>query len=553
MRYDGLRLIPLGGLGEIGLNMMVLEYRDDLIVIDAGLMFPEDYMLGIDMVIPDITYLRRHIDKVRAIILTHGHEDHIGALPFILKELKVPVYGTPFTLALVAEKLQEHEGIGKVNFKRVRPRDQVEIGPFQVEFIRTCHSIVDGTGLAITTPVGVVIHTGDFKIDQAPAGGELTDLRKFAEYGERGVLVLLSDSTNAEREGYTLSEREIGQRLDEIIRVSPGRVIVALFASNIQRMQEVMDTAVKYGRKVAFVGRNVVINTRIARELGYMHFPPGGVIDIKKLDHYAPENVLVFTTGSQGEPLSALSLIATNNHKDIQIQKGDTVVLSSRFIPGNEKAITHMINHLCRRGANVIYEKISAIHVSGHGYREELRMMLNLIRPEYFIPIHGEYRHLVQHIQLAREVGMAEEKLLLAEDGDVIVFKSGTGKIVDRIEVGKVFVDGKSVGDVEDVVLRDRKQLSEDGMVIPVMVINERTGEVVSGPDIISRGVFFEEKMGGILEQAKEVIKDVLEGFSIESKADDLAVENEVRRALKRFFRKEVNRRPVIIPVIIEM
>ena len=553
MRHDGLRLIPLGGLGEIGLNMMVLEYRDDLIVIDAGLMFPEDYMLGIDMVIPDITYLRQHMDKVRAIILTHGHEDHIGALPFILKELKVPVYGTPFTLALVAEKLQEHEGIGKVTFKRVRPRDQVEIGPFQVEFIRTCHSIVDGTGLAITTPAGIVVHTGDFKIDQAPAGGELTDLRKFAEYGERGVLALLSDSTNAEREGYTLSEREIGQRLEEIIRVSPGRVIVALFASNIQRMQEVMDIAVKYGRKVAFVGRNVVINTRIARELGYMHFPPGGVIDVKKLDQYSPEDVLVFTTGSQGEPLSALSLIATDNHKDIEIQKGDTVVLSSRFIPGNEKAITHMINHLCRRGANVIYEKISAIHVSGHGYREELRMMLNLIHPEYFIPIHGEYRHLVQHIQLAREVGMAEEKLLLAEDGDVIALNSGTGKIINRIEVGKVFVDGKSVGDVEDVVLRDRKQLSEDGMVIPVMVINERTGEIVSGPDIISRGVFFEEKMGRILEQAKEVVKNALEGFSIESKADDLAVENEVRRALKRFFRKEINRRPVIIPVIIEM
>jgi ribonuclease J len=561
MRHDGLRraqpsglrLIPLGGLGEIGLNMMVLEYHDDLIVIDAGLMFPEDYMLGIDMVIPDITYLRQHMDKVRAIILTHGHEDHIGALPFILKELKVPVYGTPFTLALVAEKLQEHEGLGKVNFKRVRPRDQIEIGSFRVEFIRTCHSIVDGTGLAITTPAGVVIHTGDFKIDQAPAGGELTDLRKFAEYGERGVLALLSDSTNAEREGYTLSEREIGQRLEEIIRVSPGRVIVALFASNIQRMQEVMDTAVKYGRKVAFVGRNVVINTRIARELGYMRFPPGGIIDIKKLDHYSPEEVLVFTTGSQGEPLSALSLIATDNHKDIQIQKRDTVILSSRFIPGNEKAITHMINHLCRRGADVIYEKISAIHVSGHGYREELRMMLNLIHPEYFIPVHGEYRHLVQHIQLAREVGMAEDKLLLAEDGDIIVLSNGRGKIAGRVEVGKVFVDGKSVGDVEDVVLRDRKQLSEDGMVIPVMVINERTGEVVSGPDIISRGVFFEEKMGRILEQAKEVVKDAFEGFSIESKADYLAVEDEVRRALKRFFRKEINRRPVIIPVIIEM
>jgi len=553
MQHDDLRVIPLGGLGEIGLNMMVLEYGDDIIVIDAGLMFPEDYMLGIDMVIPDITYLRQNLDKVRAIILTHGHEDHIGALPFVLKELKVPVYGTPFTLALVAEKLQEHEGVGKVNFKRVRPRDQVEIGPFQVEFIRTCHSIVDGTGLAITTPVGILVHTGDFKIDQAPAGGELTDLRKFAEYGERGVLALLSDSTNAEREGHTLSEREIGQRLEEIIRLSPGRVIVALFASNIQRIQQVMDTAVKYGRKVALIGRNIVNNTRIARELGYMHVPPGGVIDVKKMDQYPPEQLLLFTTGSQGEPLSALSLIATDNHRDVQIHKGDTVILSSRFIPGNEKAITHMINHLCRRGASVIYEKISAIHVSGHGYREELRMMLNLIRPEYFIPIHGEYRHLVQHVQLAKEVGIAEDNILLAEDGDVISLRNGTGKIINRVEVGKVFVDGKGVGDVEDVVLRDRRQLSEDGMVIPVMVINERTGEVVSEPDIISRGVLFEEKMGEVLEQAKVVIKEALEGVPLESKTDDLAVENEVRRALKRFFRKEMDRRPVIIPVIIEM
>jgi ribonuclease J len=553
MQHDGLRVIPLGGLGEIGLNMMVLEYGDDLIVIDAGLMFPEDYMLGIDMVIPDFTYLRQKRDMLRAIILTHGHEDHIGALPFILKELKVPVYGTPFTLALVREKLQEHEGVGKVTFKRVQPRDKVKIGSFQVEFIRTCHSIVDGLGLGITTPVGILVHTGDFKIDQAPAGGELTDLRKFAEYGERGVLALLSDSTNAEREGYTLSEREIGQRLEEIIRVSPGRVIIALFASNIQRIQQLMNTAVKYGRKMALVGRNIVNNTRIAQELGYMRFPPGGIIDVKTIDKYPPEKLLLFSTGSQGEPLSALSLMATDNHKDVQIQKGDTVVLSSRFIPGNEKAITHMINHLCRRGAEVIYEKISAIHVSGHGYREELRMMLNVTHPEYFIPIHGEYRHLVQHIQLAKEVGIPENKLLLAEDGDVIFLRNGMGKIIDRVEVGKIFVDGKGVGDVQDVVLRDRKQLSEDGMVIPVMVINERTGEVVSGPDIISRGVLFKEKMGEVLEQAKVVIKEALEGVPIESKTDDLAVENEVRRALKRFFRKEMNRRPVIIPVIIEM
>jgi ribonuclease J len=398
-----------------------------------------------------------------------------------------------------------------------------------------------------------LIHTGDFKIDQAPAGGELTDLRKFAEYGERGVLALLSDSTNAEREGHTLSEREIGQRLEEIVRVSPSRVIIALFASNIQRIQQVMDTAVKYGRKVALVGRNIVNNARIARELGYMRHPPGGLIDVKKIDHYPPEKLLLFTTGSQGEPLSALSLIATDSHKDVEIQKGDTVILSSRFIPGNEKAITHMINHLCRRGASVIYEKISAIHVSGHGYREELRMMLNLIRPEYFIPIHGEYRHLVQHIQLAREVGIAEDKLLLAEDGDVISLQNGRGKIIDRVEVGKVFVDGKGVGDVEDVVLRDRKQLSEDGMVIPVMVINEKTGEVVSGPDIISRGVLFEEKMGHVLEQAKAIIMKAVEGVPLDSKTDDLAVEEEVRRALKRFFRKEMDRRPLILPVIIEM
>lgn len=553
MRPDGVRLIPLGGLGEIGLNMMVLEYGGDMVVIDAGLMFPEDYMLGVDMVIPDCSYLRQHKEKLRGIILTHGHEDHIGALPFVLRDFNAPVYGTPFTLALAQEKLAEHEGLGKMEFKRVRPRDVVEIGPFEVEFIRTCHSIVDCTGLGIKTPAGIIVHTGDFKIDQAPAGGELTDLRKFAEYGERGVLALLSDSTNAEREGYTLSEREIGQRLEEIIRVSPGRVIVALFASNIQRIQQVMDIAVEYGRKVALVGRNIISNTRIARELGYLRLPPGGLIDIKKIDKYPPHELLIFTTGSQGEPLSALSLIATDSHRDVEIRPGDTVILSSRFIPGNEKAITHMINHLCRRGANVIYEKISAIHVSGHGYREELRLMLNLIRPRYFIPIHGEYRHLVQHIQLAREVGIAEENLLLAEDGDVIHLADGRGEIVDRVEVGKVFVDGKGVGDVEDVVLRDRRQLAEDGMVIPVLVINEKTGEVVSGPDIITRGVIFAEKMPGVLEQAKGVVREALAAASPASKTDEIALEEEVRRALKRFFRKEMDRRPVIIPVIIEM
>ena len=553
MPHNALRVIPLGGLGEIGLNMMVLEYEDDLLVIDAGLMFPEDHMLGIDMVIPDISYLRRNKDKVRAIILTHGHEDHIGALPFVLKDIEAPVYGTPFTLALVHEKLQEHDGVNRVEFRTVKPREQIELGPFQVEFIRSCHSIVDGVGLGITTPVGILVHTGDFKIDQSLVSGELTDLRKFAEYGERGVLALLSDSTNADKSGWALSEREIGQKLEEIIGASEGRVIVAVFASNIQRIQQVMDIATTCDRKISFVGRNMVINTKIARDLNYLKWATGALVDVRQIEQYPPNKVLLLTTGSQGEPFSALRLMAMNDHRDIQIRKGDSVILSSRFIPGNEKAITHMVNHLCRRGAEVFYEELTPVHASGHGYREELRLMQNIIRPEYFVPIHGEYRHLVQHVALVRETGMPEERLVLAEDGDVINFQNGSGKIVDKVEVGKVFVDGKGVGDVEDVVLRDRRKLSEDGMVIAVMVINEQNGEIVSGPDIISRGFLSEEKSEPILEDAKTVILQVLEEVPTESRTDRLDVENAVQRALKRFFRKATDRRPVIIPVIIEM
>jgi len=553
MPHNALRVIPLGGLGEIGLNMMVLEYEDDLLVIDAGLMFPEDHMLGIDMVIPDISYLRRNKDKVRAIILTHGHEDHIGALPFVLKDIEAPVYGTPFTLALVHEKLQEHDGVNRVEFRTVKPREQIEFGPFQVEFIRSCHSIVDGVGLGITTPVGILVHTGDFKIDQSLVSGELTDLRKFAEYGERGVLALLSDSTNADKSGWALSEREIGQKLEEIIGASEGRVIVAVFASNIQRIQQVMDIATACDRKISFVGRNMVINTKIARDLNYLEWAAGALVDVRQIEQYPPNKVLLLTTGSQGEPFSALRLMAMNDHRDIQIRKGDSVILSSRFIPGNEKAITHMVNHLCRRGAEVFYEELTPVHASGHGYREELRLMQNIIRPEYFVPIHGEYRHLVQHVALVRETGMPEERLVLAEDGEVINFQNGSGKIVDRVEVGKVFVDGKGVGDVEDVVLRDRRKLSEDGMVIAVMVINEQNGEIVSGPDIISRGFLSEEKSEPILEEAKTVMLQVLEEVPTESRTDRLDVENAVQRALKRFFRKATDRRPVIIPVIIEM
>ena len=549
---EGVRIIPLGGLGEIGLNMMVLEGGDDAIVIDAGLMFPDDSMLGIDMVIPDVSYLHQIKGKIRGLILTHGHEDHIGALPFLLSEIEVPVYGTAFTLALVEEKLKEHEGVELNECYVVRPRDRVSLGPFEVEFIRVCHSIPDGVGLGIRTPEGTIVHTGDFKIDHTPAGGEATDLRKFAEYGEEGVLLLLSDSTNAERDGYTLSEREIARRLEEIIRARKGRVIVALFASHIQRIQQLMEIAQRTGRRVVMVGRNLIVNTRIARELGYLS-PPGSFLDPKDMEGFPPEELLLITTGSQAEPHSALNLMATENHKHVKIQKGDTVILSSRFIPGNERAITHMINRLCRLGAEVIYEQMTPIHVSGHGYREELKMMLNLVSPRYFIPIHGEYRHLVHHLQLARDVGLKEEQLILAEDGDVITLRDGKVEITGKVTVGKVFVDGKGVGDVEDMVLRDRKHLSEDGMVIPVMVINEATGELVSGPDIITRGVLFEEKRGDVLERAKEVVIRTWEDISQDLKGDEVEVENEVRTALKRFFRKEMGRRPVIIPVVIGM
>jgi len=553
MQHDVVKLIPLGGLGEIGLNMMVFECGEDLMVVDAGVMFPEDYMLGIDLVIPDIAYLRANKDRIRAVVLTHGHEDHIGALPYVLREINVPVYGTPFTLALVREKLHEHEGVGAVDFRSVTPRSVIEVGPFSVEFISCCHSIVDGVGLGITTPVGTVVHTGDFKIDTTPAGGQRTDLGRFAEYGKRGVLALLSDSTNADRDGYTLSERDIGAKLEEIIRTCSGRVIVALFASNIHRIQQVMEIASRCGRKIGLLGRNILVNSRIARDMGYLRFPPGCVMEMKDVNALAPEKVLLVTTGSQGEPLSALSLMATDNHKDVRIRKGDTVILSSRFIPGNEKAINHMMNHLYRRGADVIYEKISAIHVSGHGSREELRLMQTIVRPRYFIPVHGEFRHLVQHSEVARDVGIPEDRILLAEDGDVIVLEKDSARIDGRVDVGKVFIDGKGLGDLADEVLRDRRRLSEDGMVIPILIINEQTGEVVNGPDIISKGFLFEENSGQILERAKGVIVNALDGVSVESKVDYLEVENAVQRALKSFFKKETRRRPMIVPVIVEM
>ena len=551
--HSGLRIIPLGGVGEIGLNMMAYEHGDDIIVVDCGLMFPEPHMLGIDIVIPDISYLRERADRVRGIFLTHGHEDHIGALPFVLPELSPPIYGTALTLGFVKEKLKEFDLDELVDLNVVRPQEKVALGDFEVEFIRVSHSIVDGCGFAIRTPEGVVIHTGDFKIDQTPVDGELTDLATFARYGSEGVLALLADSTNVEREGYTLSERVVGEAFDEIFPRCPGRIIVAAFSSNIHRVQQAVDAAARCGRKVLLNGRSMIANVAIARQLGYLRIPDDVLTDLREMPRLPKEQVCMITTGSQGEPMSALARIAMDDHKQIKLEEGDTVILSSRFIPGNEKTISDLINHLYRRGAEVFHEKVSEVHVSGHASQEELKLMLNLVRPRYFIPVHGEYRHLVKHARLAQRVGVPEERCLVVENGAVIRFREGEGEIAGSVECGRVFIDGKGIGDVGEVVLKDRKHLSEDGMVVVIIAINQHTGEVIYGPDIVSRGFVFEDESQQYLDETKKIVLDLLAGMAPEALGDWGEVKQEVRRILRRFFNKTIERRPVILPLILEM
>ncbi len=550
---DTLKIIPLGGLGEIGMNMMAYEYRGEIIVVDCGLMFPDDYMPGIDLVLPDASYIIKNKDRLRAFVITHGHEDHIGALPFILKKVQAKVYATALTRGLIANKLEEHDLVKSTKFQTVRPREVVTIGPFTIEFIRVCHSIADAVSLAITTDLGTVIHTGDFKLDQTPVDGEITDYARFSHYGELGVKLLLSDSTNVFREGFTLSEKEIGASFEQIFSNCEGRIIVASFSSNIHRMQQVFDTARKSGRRVILNGRSMVKNASIARALGYLKVPDGLLVDLKDQKDLKPEQTVLLTTGSQGEPMSALTRMALDNHKQIKITDGDTVILSSRFIPGHEKAISTMMNHLSRRGAEVIYEKVSEVHVSGHASQEELKIMINLTKPKHFIPIHGEYRHLARHAKLAERTGVAKEKIVIAENGDVIEVSAKEVKIIDRVDSGKVFVDGKGVGDVGEMVLKDRRHLSSDGMVLAVVAINEKTGEIIYGPDIVTRGVVFEEESEELIDAARQRVIETLEDINIEAKSERLEVEEEVRRALRRFFNKALKRRPVILPMIIEI
>jgi ribonuclease J len=548
-----LSIIPLGGIGEIGMNSTVLEYGDDIMVIDAGLMFPDPEMLGVDIVIPDFTYLYENRHKVRAIVLTHAHEDHIGALPFLLRELNVPVYGTRLTLGFVKDKLKEHGLDEQVALITVKPREVIEIGCFRVEFIRVTHSIVDGVGLGITTPAGCVVHTGDFKIDPTPVDNEVMDLGTFSSYGDRGTLAFLSDSTNALQGGYTFSEKEVRRGLEEIFQKAKGRIVVATFASNIHRVQQIIDVAVMHGRKVILNGRSMIANALIALDLGYLKMPPETWLKIDALKTLPDDQIVLITTGSQGEPMSALTLMAANEHKHFQIRKGDTIVLSSKMIPGNERAITRIINHLFKHGAEVFYEKVSEVHVSGHASKEELKLLLNLVRPKFFIPVHGEYRHLVHHAKLAQKVNIPEENIFILEDGEVMEFTSGTARRAGRVPAGRVLIDGKVPGGVDTVVLRDRMKLAHDGVVIVILAIEQATGRVVSGPDIVSRGFLFEDASQELLAEVRDVVLDTLQVMIPEAKGDWSLVSARVRSSLKKFINKRLDRRPMILPVIMEV
>jgi len=550
---QALKIIPLGGLGEIGMNMLVFEYGDTMFVIDSGLMFPEDYMLGVDFVIPNMDYIRRNRSKVVAIVLTHGHEDHIGALPYLIKEINVPIFGTAFTLGLVRHKLEERELISASVLHEIFPDEKLRLGPFELEFIRVGHSVVDGVGIAINTPQGLVVHTGDYKISYGSGGGATTDVNRFASYGEKGVLALLSDSTNVEKEGYTISDKEIGETLDKIVIDSHGRIIVALFASNIARIQLIVNIARNRGKKVVFNGRSIEVSVNIARSLGHLTISADTEIGIEQVSDFADDEVIIITTGSQGEPMSTLARMASGTHKQIKAKAGDTVILSSKFIPGNEKAIGKIINSLYRKGADVIYEKISDIHVSGHAFREELKLMIKLTKPEYFIPIHGEYRHLILHARLAKEVGIAEDNILLAENGEIIEFDEAGGKLRGSATTGRVLIDGKGVGDVGRSVLKERRILSEEGLVAVTLAFDEETGIIMYGPEIVSRGFVFETESGHLLEDAQCVILEIVDEITPEVLNRVDKIRSKIQTALRQYFFFTIGRRPVILPFIMEV
>jgi len=547
-----IQIISLGGLGEIGKNMTAIRYEDNIIVIDAGLMFPEEELLGIDVVIPDITYLVENKEKVKAILLTHGHEDHVGGLPYVLREIDVPVYGSKLTLGIVEGKLKE-QSIDGVRLNVVRPREFRKIGPFDIEFFRVSHSIPDAMGIAIHTPLGIILHTGDIKLDQTPVDGEVVDFRKLAELGEKGVLVLLSDSTNADKPGFTMSEKVVGNTFDDLFGRCEGRIILTTFASNVHRIQQVISTANKYGRKVAIVGRSMVNNVKISNELGYMNIPEGILIEQEEINHYAANQIVVVTTGSQGEPMSALTRMATADHRWVGIVPGDTVIISASPVPGNEKLVAKTVDLLFRQGAEVIYEKSMGVHVSGHASQEELKILLNLIRPRYFIPVHGEYRHLMKHAKLAESLGIPRARIFVADNGQIIEVGRKKASIAGEVASGKILVDGLGVGDVGNIVLRDRKQLSQDGIMIVVVTIQKENTEVVAGPDIVTRGFVYVRESEQLIEDAKERVREAMDICARKRITEWAVIKTQIRERLGKHLFEKTGRRPMILPIIMEI
>lgn len=548
-----LQVIPLGGIGEIGKNMFVIKYGESIIVLDSGLMFPEEEMLGVDIVIPDISYLIENRDKVKAIVLTHGHEDHVGALPYVIKQVNAPIYGTKLTLGLVSVKLKEHNLLDKSVLREINPDQAIKIADFRLRFFRTNHSIPDSIGIVVETPAGLVVYTGDFKFDQTPVNHMLTDYNKIAELSQQEVLVMLSDSTNAERPGYTLSEKEVGKTINDVFRNAEGRIIIATFASNVHRIQQVFDAAAFFNRKVAVTGRSMVNVVEIAMDLGYLKTTKGCFIELEDLNKLPGSSSVVLTTGSQGEPMSALTRISRSNHRKVEIIPGDTVVIAATPIPGNEKLVARTIDNLFRLGAKVIYESVSGVHVSGHGSQEELKMMLNLVRPRYFVPVHGEYRHMIHHAQLAEKVGIPGENIFVTENGSIIEFSDGIGAITGKVASGKVLVDGFGVGDVGSIVLRDRRVLSQDGIVIVVLSIAREKNHIISGPDIITRGFVYVRESEELLEEARSNVVSALDKLAGGRMVEWNAIKTSIRETMGRFFWEKTGRRPMILPIIMEV
>ncbi|WP_434303554.1 ribonuclease J [Clostridium botulinum] len=550
---DSIKVIPLGGLGEIGKNITAFEYENEIVIIDCGISFPDEEMYGVDLVIPDITYLLNNKDKVKAIFLTHGHEDHIGSLPYILQQLNRPVYGTALTLGIVENKLREHNMLSDCELNKVEAGDIVELKNLKVEFIRNTHSIADSCSIAIHTPVGVILHTGDFKIDYTPIDGLVMDFHRIAELGKKGVLLLMADSTNVQRKGHTISEKSIGETLTKIFSNAEGRVIVATFASNIHRMQQIVDASIEYGRKVAFSGRSMENISKVAMDLGYLHIPETYLITVDEMKNYPNEQITIITTGSQGEPMAALARIAYSNHRKIAIEPKDLFIISASPIPGNEKLISRVINELFKKGADVIYEALEEVHVSGHAYEEELKLIHILVHPKYFMPVHGEYRHLKRHVDLAMELGMERENIFSLETGQVLEISHEEAKVSGKVRTGSIFVDGIGVGDVGNIVLRDRRYLAQDGMLTIVVTLEKESYSVIAGPDVITRGFIYVKESEALINEVKEIVKEELENCLENKIIEWYVLKSNIKKSVEKYLYEKTKRRPIVLPIIMEI